>query len=95
MTQASRPPSYVIELYVRGHSAQSGATIASVRATLERRLPGRYSLEVIDVHQQPERVRDQRVLATPTMIRCLPRPSRRSVGQLDTPQILDNLELDP
>ena len=84
---------YEFKLFVRGHSEASARTIQNVRDGLEQRVPGRYSLQVIDVHQQPEQVRELNVIATPTLVRVWPEPSRRSVGCMMHPDAMNRLKL--
>jgi circadian clock protein KaiB len=84
---------YVISLFVSGQSARTNDAIATVQATLERRLPGRYSLEVIDVHAEPSRVVRDRVMATPTLVKRHPEPARRTVGALPPARVVRGLDL--
>lgn len=73
---------YVLRLYVAGATAKSARAIANIKAICEEHLQGRYQLEVIDIYQQPEATRDEQVIAAPTLIKELPRPLRRLVGDL-------------
>jgi circadian clock protein KaiB len=83
-------------LYITGASPISQRAIASLKAYCEEHLPGRYDLEIIDVHQQPELAEEDRVLATPTLIRKLPLPLRRLVGDVCDPQrLMSGLNLNP
>ncbi len=74
--------SYALKLFVRGHSSGSARTIQTVRDSLEEHVHGRYSLQVIDVHQQPGEASAMHVLATPTLVRVSPGPSMRCVGSM-------------
>lgn len=89
----TRRDSYALKLFVRGLSSASARTIQLVRDSLEERVHGRYSLQVIDVHQQPELARAENVLATPTLIRVSPGPATRSVGSMDHPDAMRRLNL--
>jgi circadian clock protein KaiB len=71
---------YLLRLYVAGATRRSVAAIQDVQRLCETRLPGRYILEIIDVHQQPGLARDDGVIATPTLVRQAPPPVRRLVG---------------
>lgn len=75
-------------LYVTGASPSSQRAITRLKAFCEEHLPGRYDLEVVDVHQQPDLAEEDRILATPTLIRKLPLPLRRLVGDVCDPQRL-------
>ncbi len=76
----SRARHCVLRLYVAGASRASRHAIERVRALCEGELEGRYVLEVIDVYQLPALAKDGQLVATPTLIRVLPAPPRRFVG---------------
>lgn len=85
---------YVLRLYVAGTTLNSARAIANVRALCERRLAGRYELEVIDLCQTPLLSKGERIIATPTLIKKLPLPLRRFVGDMsDHDRILVGLDL--
>ena len=85
---------YLLKLYITGMSPISLSSIANARRLCEEHLAGRYSLEVIDLYQQPERLQDAQITALPTLIRESPPPLRRVVGDLsDTQQVLMGLDL--
>ena len=71
---------YLLCLYVAGVTPRSVAAIQAVQRLCAVQLPGRYTLEVIDVHQQPELARAADIVATPTLVRQAPPPVRRLVG---------------
>jgi circadian clock protein KaiB len=73
---------YFLRLYISGHTQKSTNAILQLREVCEEYLKGRYQLEVIDIHQQPELARDQQIIATPTLIKTLPLPLRRMIGDL-------------
>jgi circadian clock protein KaiB len=73
---------YVLRLYVSGMTPRSTAAYASIKALCEKYLKGRYDLEVIDIYQQPSLARDEQVIAAPTLVKRLPSPLRRLVGNL-------------
>jgi circadian clock protein KaiB len=85
---------YVLRLYVTGATARSLRAIANLKAVCEQYLKGRYDLEVVDVYRWPAMVREDQVVAVPTLIKRLPVPLRLLVGDLSrTQQVLDGLGL--
>jgi circadian clock protein KaiB len=85
---------YVLRLYLTGMSPQSMEALAVIKEICEERLDGRYHLEVVDVYQQPHLARDERIIALPTLIKKLPLPLRRLVGNLaDKERVLLGLDL--
>ena len=87
---ASEPESrYVLRLFVTGATQRSTRAITNLRHVLEREVPGRYDLEVIDIYHYPERARDHQVFAAPTLVKLFPEPVRRIIGDLsDEPRLL-------
>lgn len=73
---------YALRLYVSGLTPSSTRAIANLRALCEEHLAGRYQMEVIDVFQQPELAMADQIVAVPTLIRKLPSPVRRLIGDL-------------
>ena len=73
---------YVFELYVSGMTPKSLRAIENIKALCEEHLKGRYELQVIDVYQNLDQARDARIVAAPTLIKKLPPPLRRFVGDL-------------
>jgi circadian clock protein KaiB len=87
---------YILKLYVTGRTSNSEAAIANLRRTCEEALSGRYQLQIIDVLEHPQLAEDDRVLATPTLIKQLPPPLRRVIGDLsDKHKVLLGLEVQP
>lgn len=85
---------YLLRLYVAGNSARSERALRNAKAICEDYLNGRYQLEVIDVYQQPGKVRGDQVVAAPTLVKQLPVPLRRLIGDLsDKQQVLICLDL--
>jgi circadian clock protein KaiB len=74
---------YVFTLFVTGHTPRSEQAIASARALCEGRLAGRAELRIVDVLDHPERAEEEKILATPTLVREVPPPRRRVIGALD------------
>lgn len=80
---ASRPPSkYVLRLFVAGATTRSRQAILRVRQLCAAELKENCTLEVVDIYQQPERARENQIVATPTLIKEFPRPVRRFIGNL-------------
>jgi circadian clock protein KaiB len=73
---------YILSLYVTGHTAKSIRAVDNVRRLCDELLVGRYRLEVIDLYQQPELAAREQLIAAPTLVKSLPLPSRRMVGDL-------------
>jgi circadian clock protein KaiB len=87
---------YKLRLFVTGSTPRSTRAIANMRKICEENLNGRYDLEVIDVYENPEATRELQVIATPTLIKILPEPLRRIIGDLsDKEKVLAGLNLMP
>lgn len=87
---------YLLRLFVTGTSARTGTAIANLRRICEQELGGQYDLEIIDVLQFPDVAEDEKILATPTLIKSLPLPLRRVIGDLsDKEKVLLGLEVRP
>jgi circadian clock protein KaiB len=85
---------FILKLYVSGRSQRAERAIASLRALCERELAGKYAIEVIDVLTQPQVAEEAKILATPTVVKQLPPPIRRVIGDLsDAEQVLVGLDL--
>jgi circadian clock protein KaiB len=95
--QASRdaaPERYVLRLYVTGMTPRSIRAVENVRAICEEHLQGRYDLEVIDIYQQPTLAEGEQIIATPTLIKKLPLPLRKVIGDMSsTERVLLGLDL--
>ncbi len=93
---AHRKQKYVLRLYVAGINPRSSEAIRSITSICEQRLKGRYDLKVIDIYQQPTLAKGEQIIAAPTLIRKLPEPLRRFIGNLaDEERILVGLDLRP
>jgi circadian clock protein KaiB len=78
----SRKTKYVLRLYVSGSSLKSALAVENIKRICEQHLKNRYDLEVIDIYQQPNLARDEQIVAVPTLIKRLPPPPRRLIGDL-------------
>lgn len=95
-TAAAAPQRYVLRLYVTGSTPRSSKAIQNIRALCEQHLQGRYDLEVIDIYQQPVLAKGEQIIAAPTLIKELPAPLRKVVGDLsNTERVLMGLDLRP
>ena len=87
---------YVLRLYITGMTPRSTAAVNNIKTICEKHLRGRYELEVIDVYQQPVLAKGEQIIAAPTLIKKLPLPLRRFIGDMSqTDKILLGLDLRP
>jgi circadian clock protein KaiB len=87
---------YVLRLYVSGMTPGSIRAIEKIKKICKEHLEGRYHLDVIDIYQQPEKGKGEQIIAVPTLIKKLPDPLRKFIGDLsDTERILVGLDLKP
>ena len=85
---------YLLRLFVTGASSRTATAIANLRRICEQELEGRYELEIIDVLEYPDLAENEKILATPTLIKSLPLPLRRVIGDLsNTEKVLLGLEV--
>jgi len=85
---------YVLKLYVAGLSPKSATAIANINKICEENLQGRHQLDVIDLYQQPQLAEGEQIIAIPTLIRKLPMPLRRIIGDLsNTERVLTGLDI--
>lgn len=91
---ASNEKKYILRLYVAGTSPQSVRAIANVKKICEEHLQGRYELQVIDLYQQPQLAQGEQIIAAPTLIKKLPLPLRRVIGDMSSAErVLVGLDL--
>ena len=87
---------YVLRLYVAGQSVRSRAALQNLKAICEEHLAGRYRIEVIDLLKQPQLARGDQILAVPTLVRRLPEPITKIIGDLSNEErVLVGLDLRP
>ena len=85
---------YVLRLYITGTTARSVRAVENVRWLCEEHLAGDYDLEVVDVYQQPEVAAREQLFAAPTLVKKLPLPLRRLVGDMSNHErVLAGLDL--
>jgi circadian clock protein KaiB len=83
---------YTLRLYITGMTPRSQRAIENIKEIFETHLSGRYDLEVIDIYQQPERAKEAQILAAPTLIKQLPLPVQKLIGDMsDTDRVLIGL----
>ena len=87
---------YDLRLYIAGQTARSVAALANLQLICDEHLEGRYRIKVIDLLERPQLGRGDQILALPTLVRKLPEPIRKLVGDLsDTESALVGLDLRP
>src|SRR6202795_1868979 len=90
----SRQAKYVLRLYVSGSTSKSALAVENIKRICEQHLKNRYALEVIDIYQQPNLARDEQIVVVPTLIKRLPAPMRRLIGDLSNlKEVLFGLDL--
>jgi circadian clock protein KaiB len=91
---APRQNKFMLRLYVAGTTPRSAQAILDAENLCEQHLGGRFRLEVIDIYQRPALARDEQIIAVPTLVRRLPEPLRKLVGDLsDAERVLIGLDL--
>lgn len=92
MERGSEP--WRFELYIAGSSPKQQSALRNLQEMCRKSLGDNYSIDIVDVNEQPERAREQQVLAVPTVVRLTPEPQRRVVGDLSQrDQVYRGLEL--
>jgi circadian clock protein KaiB len=88
------PQKYILRLYVTGRTSRSIKSIENLKRFCESHLKDRYEMEVIDIYQQPALASENQIIAAPTLIKKLPLPLRRLVGDLsNNERVLTGLDL--
>jgi circadian clock protein KaiB len=94
VTATPRPVKYLLRLYVSRSTARSTRAVTNIRRLCEEHLHGRYDLEVIDINDHAQLARDEQIIAVPTLIKRLPAPLQRLVGDMsDLNKVLFGLDL--
>lgn len=89
-----RRSKYLLRLYISGSTLRSALAVENVKQVCEQHLKGRYDLEVIDIHEHVNLARDEQIVAVPTLIKRLPIPLRKLIGDLsDLDKVLFGLDL--
>jgi circadian clock protein KaiB len=93
---SGKAPAYVLRLFVTGTTSRSARAIANLRRVCEERLHGEYDLEVVDIYQHPTAAQTYQIVAAPTLVKTLPLPLRRIIGDLaNEARVLAGLDLSP
>lgn len=91
-----KPEKYVLRLYITGMTPRSVRAIENLQEICNEYLAGQYQLEIIDIYQRPQLMQGEQIIATPTLIKQLPSPFRRFVGDLSNKEkVLFGLDLKP
>ncbi len=91
---SARQYEWMLKLYVAGQTPRSLAAIDNLNRICEQHLQGRYHIEIIDLQQQPHLAREDQIVAIPTLVRQLPKPMRKIIGDLsNTEKTLVGLQL--
>ncbi len=92
--EKSKNQVYVLRLYVTGMTPKSIKAIGNIKKIVEENLHGRYELEVIDIYQHPEIAKNEQIIAAPTLIKKLPLPIRKIIGDMsDKKRVIIGLDL--
>jgi circadian clock protein KaiB len=95
-TSAKEKERWVLRLYVAGRTARCEAAERNLRKVCDEHVPGRYEIEVVDLLENPALAHGEQILAVPTLVRRLPQPVRRIIGDLsNTDRVLVGLDLKP
>jgi circadian clock protein KaiB len=90
------PQTWKLKLYIAGQTPRSMAALANLRRIVDEHLGGQYQIEVIDLLENPQLAKGDQILAVPTLIKDLPLPVRRIIGDLsDTERVLVGLDVRP
>jgi len=93
---APKPLWYQMKLYVTGATPRSRQAISNLRRLCDQYLPHGYELEVIDVYQKPELARKGQIIAAPTLVKMMPQPLRKFIGDMSNKQhLLAGLDISP
>lgn len=88
------PPEWVLKLYVAGHTSRSITAFENLKRICEEHLTGQYEIQVIDLLENPQLARGDQIFAVPTLVRKLPQPVRKIIGDLsNTERVLVGLDL--
>jgi circadian clock protein KaiB len=87
---------YKLRLFITGSTPRSTRAIENMHLICEQNLKGLYDVEIVDIYQDPEATKELQIIATPTLVKVLPRPLRRIIGDLsDHERVLAGLNIVP
>jgi circadian clock protein KaiB len=85
---------YKLRLYITGQTPRSLQSVENLRALCDRYLPNQFDLEIVDIYQQPAMAKEGQIIAAPTLIKSMPLPLRRLVGDFsDRERVILGLDL--
>ncbi len=88
------PGRYILRLYITGQTPRSLRSVENLRALCNKHLPGQFDLEIVDIYQQPAMAAAGQIIAAPTLIKSMPLPLRRLVGDFsDQKRVILGLDL--
>ena len=91
-----KPPEWELRLYVAGHTLNSITAFNNLKKICEEHMPGEYHIEVIDLLKNPQLAKGDQIIAIPTLVRRLPEPLKRIIGDLaNTERVLVGLDIRP
>ena len=92
--KGTKPKEWELRLYVAGQTPKSIAALANLKNFCEENLKGQYTIEVVDLVKQPKLAREDQILAIPTLVRKLPSPMKKIIGDLsNTERVLVGMDL--
>ncbi len=96
-SKAAKPePAWVLKLYVAGQTPKSIEAFSNLKKICDEHLEGMYKIVIIDLLKNPQLAKDEQILAVPTLVRMLPRPIRRLIGDMaNTDRVLMGLDIKP
>jgi len=91
-----KEPAYDLRLYVAGQTPRSLHAFANLKRICEEHLAGRYRIQIIDLLENPQLAKGDQILAIPTLVRTIPKPARKIIGDLsNTDRVLVGLDIRP
>jgi circadian clock protein KaiB len=94
LNNQNKKDTYLLKLYISGTTPQSTRAINNIRKICEEKLKGIYSLEIIDLYQQPHLAKEAQIIAAPTLVKKLPLPLRKVIGDMsNTERVLMGLDI--
>ena len=94
--KANKPTEWMLRLYVAGQTPKSVTAFANLKKLCEQHLPNRYSIEVVDLSKQPQLAVNDQIVALPTLVRKLPEPIKRIIGDLSNlERVMVGMDLKP
>jgi len=93
-TDDTSPVEFVFKLYITGATYHSTVAVKNIIRICEQYLKGRYTLDIVDVYQQPKLAKEEQIIATPTLIKLQPNPTQRLIGDMsDSSKIIAVLRI--